>query len=495
MATAVIELITGAALITLLLVLSQFCKRRGFTPPPLRLPLLAAVLSPTFNILQSVAQRYIPSLEPQQALRSADELIVFIAVAQFISWGLLQFPVDLKILRPIAKIIRDLIFFAISIIITILIIQHHFSINLVGLAATSAVLTAVIGLAAQETLKNLFAGISLELDSPFEEGDWVSVGSLSGEVKSLRLMTTRVRTITGETVVIPNSRLCNEGLVRVRRSSPVGQVIEIGLDYSLPPHRAIQMMTSILRKHTMIVTEPEPYVKIDHFGDSAIVYKIYLWQNSPLDQIQLRGEVLEHVWYAMQREGESVPYPVTEVILKNQTNPLPASRDSIQDDIASITKLDYFEHFSYDMMEQLMIESTFHEYGAGETVIEEGNIGDSLYVLTKGCLQAFKATTDGQSERLLNNLEPVSIVGEMSFYTGQPRSASVRCLQVSKLLEIKRSTITRLIRSDPSLLDKIGVLIHERQKQLKRDIPEQQPIKQHTLLDLMKQMFLTHEDD
>ena len=47
----------------------------------------------------------------------------------------------------------------------------------------------------------------------------------------------------------------------------------------------------------------------------------------------------------------------------------------------------------------------------------------------------------------------------------------------------------------PSLLDKIGVLIHERQKQLNRDIPEQQPIKQHTLLDLMKQMFLTHEDD
>ena len=142
-----------------------------------------------------------------------------------------------------------------------------------------------------------------------------------------------------------------------------------------------------------------------------------------------------------------------------------------------------------------MIESTFHEYGAGETVIEEGNVGDSLYVLTKGCLQAFKASKDHQSERLLNNLEPVSIVGEMSFYTGQPRSASVRCLEVSKLLEIKRSTMTRLIRTDPSLLDKIGVLIHERQQQLNHDIPEKESLKQHTLIDLMRQMFLNHDED
>ena len=59
-------------------------------------------------------------------------------------------------------------------------------------------------------------------------------------------------------------------------------------------------MTSVLRKHTMILMDPSPFVKIDHFDDSAIIYKIYLWHNEPLDQIQLRGEVLEHLWYATQ---------------------------------------------------------------------------------------------------------------------------------------------------------------------------------------------------
>ena len=61
-----------------------------------------------------------------------------------------------------------------------MVIHRDFQVNLVGLAATSAVITAVIGLAAQETLKNLFAGISLQVDSPFEEGDWVDLGFTRG---------------------------------------------------------------------------------------------------------------------------------------------------------------------------------------------------------------------------------------------------------------------------------------------------------------------------
>ena len=495
MASVGIELVAGLLFIIALLLARQYCIRRAFTPPPIRLQLLAAFLTPIFNLLQAVLPRFIPSPYLLKSLQAVDELIIFLALTQLINWGIFQFPVDLKILKPVAKIIRDLIFFTASIIVSIIVIQNHFSINVISLAATSAVLTAVIGLAAQETLKNLFAGISLELDSPFEEGDWVCIGDVYGVIKSLRLMTTRIRTITGEIVVIPNSKLCNEGMLRVRRGAPVAQVIEIGLDYSLPPHRAIQLMTSVLRKHTMILMDPSPFVKIDHFDDSAIIYKIYLWHNEPLDQIQLRGEVLEHLWYATQREGQSFPFPVTEVILKDKANELPVSEDSIEDDIASITQLDYFEHFSHDMMQQLMIESTFHEYGAGETVIEEGAEGDSLYILINGCLQTYKAFDHGERERLIGTLNPVSIVGEMSFYTGKPRAATVRCVNVSKLLEIKRSTMTHLIRSDPSLLEKIGELIEKREQTLNIDIPKIEKDHRPNLLILMKQMFLHQEED
>ena len=209
MISILVELASGIAIIAFILLLARLCRQRAITPPPSRLPFIAVLLTTLFNILLIGHEKVLPNnfIVVEPALKAADELIVSLAIARVLIWLFIQLPADLKFFKPVAKIARDLIFLAASTIITIIVFQHYFSINLVSLAATSAVLTAVIGLAAQETLKNLFAGLSLELDCPFEEGDWVSVNDVCGEIKSLRLMTTRLQTITGEMVVIPNIKV------------------------------------------------------------------------------------------------------------------------------------------------------------------------------------------------------------------------------------------------------------------------------------------------
>ena len=495
MTSPLLELLVAIIVVSLLLGVMRFCQRRGYASPPLRLPLIAALLSPFFDFVGFILPDFLRTNQTQQYLQAADELIVYLAAAQLASWLVFQFPADINIVKPTAKIIRDLSFFIASIIIAIIVVQNNFSINLVGLAATSAVLTAVIGLAAQETLKNLFAGVSLELDSPFQVGDWIKIDNISGVIISLRLMTTRIKTITGDTVIIPNSKICNQELTRIRKGTPAGQVIDIGLDYSLPPHRAIHLITSVLRRHLMILENPEPYVKLDHFADSAIIYKIYIWQKNPSESIRLRSEVLEHLWYTIHRDGQTVPFPVTEVIFKEKANAPQLTKKSSNENLELIKNLEYFRQFETPMLEKLLDESSFHNYGAGETVIEEGQTGDSLYVLIEGCLQAFKADPQNHTERLLNTLKPVAIVGEMAFHTGQPRSATIRCLDVSTLLEIKRSSMVQLIQADPSLLEKIGTLISERQAQLVQVEHVNHPIKENLIIAMMKEIFLKSEDD
>lgn len=493
-----VDLATGIAVVALIVLLARFCRKRSITPPPTRLPFVAVLLTTLFNILIVGREQLLPSsfMVVESALRAADELIVALAATRIMIWVFLQLPVDLKFFKPVAKIARDLIFLAASTIITIVIFQHYFSINLVSLAATSAVLTAVIGLAAQETLKNLFAGLSLELDCPFEEGDWVSVNGVCGEIKSLRLMTTRLLTVTGEMVVIPNSQLCNEGLKRVRRNKPVAQILTIGLDYSLPPHQAMHALKSVLRKHSKILQEPKPLVRIDHFGESAVIYKIYMWQSSPFERIGLRSEILEHIWYTLQREGHGIPYPIREIIVRNDLED--ADHDGTEEStlklISTLGNLSYFEHFSYDKLEQLVFSSTLHEFGNGETIIEEGSKGESLYILLKGCLQAVKGETTHQ--RLLDTLHPVSMVGEMSFYTGAARSATVRCIEASTLLEIKRSTLSPLLKEEPALLEEIGTLIERRQQPHDESETIQATDKKKSkIVNLMRQIFLHEEED
>ena len=175
--------------IVALLALQHVCRRQKLTPPPLRMPLIAAIGIPLLTAVEDMAgHKDLPLL--QKSLTSAITLLWTFGLIRLSSWTLLQLPAELGWWKPTAKILRDLITLAVITALTMVVIHRDFQVNLVGLAATSAVVTAVVGLAAQETLNNLFAGISLQVDSPFEEGDWIDLGFTKGVVTSLRLMTT-----------------------------------------------------------------------------------------------------------------------------------------------------------------------------------------------------------------------------------------------------------------------------------------------------------------
>ena len=115
MTSAFLELLGAIIVISLLLGVMRFCQRRGYTSPPLRLPLIAAFLSPFFDFVGFILPDFLRTNQTQQYLQAADELIVYLAAAQLTSWLVFQFPADINIVKPTAKIIRDLSFFIASI--------------------------------------------------------------------------------------------------------------------------------------------------------------------------------------------------------------------------------------------------------------------------------------------------------------------------------------------------------------------------------------------
>ena len=148
--------------IVALLTVHRVCKRQKLSPPPLRLPLIAAFGIPVLNKLAEIVSYGGPPIL-QNSLAAAITLLWALNLVRILTWAILQIPAELGWWKPTAKILRDLLTLAVITVVTMVVIHRDFQVNLVGLAATSAVVTAVIGLAAQETLKNLFAGISLQL--------------------------------------------------------------------------------------------------------------------------------------------------------------------------------------------------------------------------------------------------------------------------------------------------------------------------------------------
>ena len=474
-----------------LLAVHRICKRKKLSPPPLRLPLIAAIAIPLLNKLaEIVSYGGLPVL--QNSLAAAITLLWALSLIRILNWLVLQIPAELGWWKPTAKILRDLLTLAVITIVTMVVIHRDFRVNLVGLAATSAVVTAVVGLAAQETLKNLFAGISLQVDSPFEEGDWVDLGSTTGVVTSLRLMTTRVRRLDGSITVVPNSRIAVDGLRRFKPEEPVGQIIELGLDYSLPPRQAIELLQRTLQHNRKVLRHPTPKVWVTSFADSSIIYNLLTWQASALELRQLKSTVLEQIWYALHRIDQSIPYPVRDIRTKPSPARLPSSEITSLQKQKLLSTTEIFGHLNDHQLEMLADLASCQSFAPGESVVRQGERGDSLYLVVSGTLEVFQAYT-GSSTRLpgryVADLESSDVFGEMAFCTGEARTTSVICKSECVLIEIERKHLLPLLEEQPAILETMGSIMAARRQELKANKEQRAESRRRALIARMQRLF------
>ena len=75
-------------------------------------------------------------------------------------------------------------------------------------------------------------------------------------------------------------------------------------------------MLQLARQHPLVLDSPAPVVRIASFDDSAIRYEWLVWQKDYGQRLRLRGDLMEQLWYALRREGHSIPFPVRDVRLQ-----------------------------------------------------------------------------------------------------------------------------------------------------------------------------------
>jgi small-conductance mechanosensitive channel/CRP-like cAMP-binding protein len=481
------NILIALGLVVLLLGLRLICRRCRIAPIPVQLPALAILL---WLIISSLPSALVsPSSRPW--LQSTLQLSQGYALLQLITWAGLELPGFLPWWPRPAKILRDLAMLVIAGAITIAVLQQQARINVVGLVTTSAILTAVIGLAAQESLKDLFAGIVLQVDSPFQEGDYIDVGdNVNGRVVSLTLMSTRVRHVHGALITLPNSRIWGTNIRRFSARGPIAREIHLNLATSFPPEKAIQLLLHLARQHPLVLRHPEPEAFVFAYADHAITYELEVWQEDPTDSgfDVLRGQLLSQIWYALERVGMTLPHPIRE--LRSQSLP-EAVDDPAGVDLASRLNLlrenILFGHLSADQLDQVAPLTRCIRFAQGEAVIVEGEAGDTMFQVVSGALEVQKLI-DGKLT-VVAKLGPGAIFGEMSVFNNEPRSATVRVQQECVLLEVERDDLRPVLEGNPQLVEQLAKLISERRAQLSDLNQERQQAQGNQLLLQMRQMF------
>ena len=472
-----------------LLLIRRVCLERQLPLPPLRLPLIAVLV---WALMHSLPM---PPLTKSYRLWYAitDDLLLTYAAIGLLIWALLELPGGWRWWSPPPALLIQLLTLGSWSLVTVLVVRQSTHFDLVGLVTTSAVLTAVIGLAAQEALKDLFSGLELQLDNDFVIGDWLEVpGGLRGIVTSITWRDTTLRTMDGYLLVVPNSKMTAEVHTNRSRYGSSADRFTIGLDYDFPPSRAIAMLQQVVNQHPKVLDDPSPRVRIKAFDESAITYEVQAWQREPGDRamVDLRSDLLEQIWYALRREGQTIPYPVRE--LKRRQRAIPAdlaelpSQEACRQALAGHGILASLER---PELEQLVAGSQLLHYGPGEAVVVEGSDGESMYHLLRGRVEVIKQVA---ADRCISvrELHPGDVFGEMTLFLDAPRSATVRTMEECLLLRVGRPTVRQLLQGNPALLERIASLVGARQAELESLGKAPNEEQSNVLIETMKSLFL-----
>ena len=378
-------------------------------------------------------------------------------------------PVRSRLNLPV--ILRDLLQMLAFVIIVFGSLSQSGVANFISLITTSAVLTAVVGLALQSTIANLFAGIVLHMDRALGVGDWVQVGQRTGRITQIRWRSTILRTTDGDTVILPNNHFTQSDVHNYSRPHPRHRVwLRVSFAYDHPPNDVRAVLAAAARTAPGVLAEPPPDCVPVDFGESGIVYAVRFWIDDFPRMIEIEGEMRARIWYAAARAGLSIPYPVRAVHLMKVPEELrgtlapPAGDDELAERRAALQGVDLFAPLEGEDLDLLARGMRQVRFAAGESIMRQGEAGDSLFLISRGdVVVSLGASGMNQS---VTTLGPGSFFGEMSLVTGEPRAATCAARTDVIGYVIDHATFRQVLTRRPRLAEQLSTLLASRQATL-----------------------------
>ena len=204
--------------------------------------------------------------------------------------------------------------------------MERFGIELLGVLASLAVFSLIIGLAIQQSLGNIVNSFLLSLDRPFDVGDRIEVDGQLGTVASVGILSTKILTLDERLVVIPNNTLISSSITNFARGGGDGMArrlyltVDVGVDYDEDPAHVKSVLLEVLEKTPFLLDEPMPRVHLWELADFSVNYRLFGYLGDYADEQMARDHILQEVHYRFGIEGISIPFP-TSIELREKPSP------------------------------------------------------------------------------------------------------------------------------------------------------------------------------
>lgn len=368
--------------------------------------------------------------------------------------------------RHIPPILRRFVLLASYFIVATIILRTYLDLDVTSLIATSAVVSFVVGLASQDLLGSVLAGIVVGIERHLVLEDWVTIDGLEGKITNITWRRTEMQTRDGDMVVMPNSQLMKTTIINHNKPTAAHRVtMEIGTHYRHQPNLVKSAILNAAKLCGGISHNPAPSVFLLHYDDSAIIYRLNVWINDFSLLEQIRDQINTYVWYQFKREGIEIPFPIRTLNRPQRQAPSEEIERSLVGRLLPLLQgADIFQGIPEQTLEQIAARMRLETYGAGETLFKENQPGRNLYMLVGGEAEVLRQRPDGRAQTMAT-LQPGDICGEMSLLLEQPRMATVRMTQDSQIIAMGPSVFKALASDHPEFLEHLSRLVENRRQE------------------------------
>ncbi|MGP8321825.1 MAG: mechanosensitive ion channel family protein [Methanosarcinaceae archaeon] len=181
----------------------------------------------------------------------------------------------------------------------------------------SAVIGLILGFGLQDTMTNILSGIWLTALRPINKGDVIATNGETGTVDAVGMMATEILSFDNKFITIPNRLVWGSVIVNYTRMPTRRVDVDVGVSYGTDLDTAISIAMDTMKKHSLVLGDPEFVVVVKELADSSVNLQLRAWSKTA-DYWIVKGELTKGIFEAFNREGINIPFPQMDVHLKQQ---------------------------------------------------------------------------------------------------------------------------------------------------------------------------------
>jgi len=399
--------------------------------------LIGSPLRPTFRPKDLPREFWLQILTCVWWIFAARELVVVLAL-----------PAALRKTTIENKILSDIIAACIYVCASLAILGFVFALPLQGIVATSGVIAIVVGLALQNTLGDVFSGLSLSVEKPYNVGDALRLeGGVEGRGIQINWRSIHLRNSENDVVIIPHSSMAK---MRIQNHSAMTARYDGILSVVVDSHNEPELALKILRQAAMacpaILEEPAPTVAAIEIKEDRITYNIYFSTSSFASAEEARSQIITQLWRRARPGHHS-----------SDAGPIFFFGEEELFD-----RLSLLEPLSAEEKKQLRTKVVRRHFKAGEQLLMQGVKAESVQFVFYGVIQITHQVQDAR-ELKLGRLGPGDSFGKISLLTGKAANATFTALSSGLLLGLCSADLKPILELRPELVESLSHLVARQQ--------------------------------